>query len=75
MIFGFIKNENSKGRPKKNSKINDIHQKGVVESELYEKNFFFEMLTLMGVELCMTQFLSQNFSIFNLILAHLNGNF
>ena len=41
-----------------------------------KKNFFFAIVTLGGgVELCMTQFPSLNFSIFNLFLAHLNGNF
>ena len=37
--------------------------------------FFFATVTLGGVELCMTQFPSLNFSIFNLFLAHLHGNF
>ena len=38
-------------------------------------NFFFSIVTSGGVELCMTQFPSLNFSIFNLFLAHLHGNF
>ena len=46
-----------------------------VGSEFYERNFFLAIVTLGGVELCMTQFPSLNFSIFNLYLAHLHGNF
>ena len=60
---------------KKNSKQSDIYQKGGVGSEFHENKFFFAIVTLGGVELCMTQFPSLNFSIFNLFLAHLHGNF
>ena len=53
--------------------MSDIYQKGGVGSEFYENKFLFCNCDIRGVvELCMTQFPSLNFSIFNLFLAHIS---
>ena len=54
----------------KNSKLNDIYQKGGWGQNFMKTYFFFAIATIgEGVELCMTKFPSLNFSLFNLFLV------
>ena len=59
----------------KQKKINDIYQKWGWGQNFMKTNFFFAIVTLGWGEILYDAISLHSFSIFNLLLAHLHGNF